>query len=102
MVCYSNTPRPPPPNRFIDWWKDLSIYLSIDRGTERNGTVPYYSTAFKNLKFGQRKPQKTRTAADKVKIIEEIDGAEHRAMLADERLHKILVDYLTGKTGMDE
>jgi len=59
-----------------------------------DGTVPYYS-----LQQAQVWAKEVADAdtEDKVKV-EEIDGAEHRAMLNDERFHKMLVEFLVGRT----
>mmetsp|Transcript_6364 Transcript_6364/g.15050 ORF Transcript_6364/g.15050 Transcript_6364/m.15050 type:complete len:745 (-) Transcript_6364:627-2861(-) len=81
-------------------WEDYST-AQVDLLTgERirrsgDGTVPYYS--LQQAQLWAKELRDDPGAGDRVKI-EEIEGAEHRAMLSDERFHKILVDYLTGKT----
>jgi hypothetical protein len=58
------------------------------------GTVPYWS-----LQQSQEWAKKSieENSNDKIEI-KEIDGAEHRAILSDERFHKILLNFLTWTT----
>ena len=61
-----------------------TVYCSGD------GTVPYWSL------------QQCRAWRRHCNVsIEEIEGAEHGEILADERFHKILVDYVTQKEGFN-
>lgn len=58
-----------------------------DTITSGDGTVPYWS--LNHVKSWENDCDVT---------IHELDGAEHREILADKRLHRILVDYLCQKT----
>ena len=63
-----------------------------------DGSVPYYCLQQPQVWANElRKNPQAIAAGDTIKI-EELEGAEHRAILSDERFHTLLADYLTGKT----
>lgn len=65
-----------------------------------DGSVPYY--CLQQTQVWARELQNDPRAmvkGDKIRI-KELDGAEHRAVLSDERFHTLLVEYLTGQTSM--
>lgn len=72
--------------------KELSEDKIMKRKASGDGTVPLWSLQH----------SKTWDTADCKVTTDEIDGASHREILADERFHKILLDYITTKTGNDQ
>lgn len=63
-----------------------------------DGSVPYYCLQQSQVWANEiRTDPNAIKRGDKIRI-EELEGAEHRAMLSDERFHALLVDYLTGRT----
>ncbi len=60
-----------------------------------DGSVPYY--CLQQSQVWANEIRNDPRAFDTIKI-EELEGAEHRAILSDERFHNLLVDYLTGQT----
>ena len=68
------------------------IYCSGD------GSVPYYSLQQPQEWAKELANNPMASEAGETVKIEEIEGAEHRDILSNERLHTLLVDYLTGVT----
>ncbi len=76
------------------------IDLSNGKITSKSGdgSVPYYCLQQSQVWANElRNSPRARETGDKIKI-EEIEGAEHRAILSDERFHSLLVNYVTGET----
>jgi len=63
-----------------------------------DGSVPYYCLQQPQVWASELRNNPQAIAAGDTIKIEELEGAEHRAILSDERFHTLLVDYLTGKT----
>jgi len=63
-----------------------------------DGSVPYYCLQQSQVWANELgNSARARETGDKIKI-EELEGAEHRAILSDERFHSLLVNYVTGAT----
>lgn len=60
-----------------------------------DGSVPYY--CLQQSSVWAKEVENDPDTTDKVRI-EELEGAEHRAIIADQRFHRLLTDYLTGRT----
>ena len=72
---------------------DLRTGETVNRSGD--GTVPYY--CLQQSSVWAREVENDPDTADRVRI-EEIEGAEHRGIIADQRFHKLLLDYVTGRT----
>jgi hypothetical protein len=65
-----------------------------------DGSVPYYCLQQSQVWANElRTDPNAIKRGDKIRI-EELEGAEHRAVLSDERFHALLVDYLKGRTSI--
>lgn len=60
-----------------------------------DGSVPYY--CLQQSQVWANELRNDPLLKDTIKI-EELEGAQHRAILSDDRFHNLLVEYLTGKT----